>query len=64
MACVIVFAMWGGWEGRSAHRCPFNEDYVSVVQAEFDGEGEEHADKREKQWKQWTGFVTQADVGL
>ena len=49
MACVIVFAMWGGWEGRSAHRCPFNEDYVSVVQAEFDGEGEEHADKREKQ---------------
>ena len=63
MAYAIVFTMWGGWEERSVHRCPFNEDYVSVVQAEFDRDGEEHADLREKQWKQWTGFVIQVDVG-
>ena len=49
MAYAIVFTMWGGWEERSVHRCPFNEDYVSVVQAEFDRDGEEHADLREKQ---------------
>ena len=49
MACAIMFTVWGGWEERSVHRCPFNENYVYEVQAEFDRNGEEHADMREKQ---------------
>ena len=42
-------ARGGGRRERRGCTRPFNENYVYVVQAEFDGNGEEHADMREKQ---------------